>query len=87
MSTPENAGGTVWDAPNQQVVRPDASAPWDEGTGGTEAEPTGLAAMTKAELLALAESLGVTPANNAMTKAELQAGIEQHEREAQEGEA
>ena len=25
------------DAPNQQVVRPDASAPWDEGEGGTEA--------------------------------------------------
>jgi hypothetical protein len=27
-------GGTVWDAPNQQVVREDASAPWEEGTGG-----------------------------------------------------
>ena len=23
-----------YDAPNQQVVRPDGSAPWDEGTGG-----------------------------------------------------
>ena len=25
-----------YDAPNQQVVRPDGSAPWDEGTGGGE---------------------------------------------------
>jgi hypothetical protein len=29
-----------FDAPNQQVVRPDGSAPWDEGTGGgTDPEP------------------------------------------------
>jgi hypothetical protein len=25
---------TEWDAPNQQVVRADQSAPWEEGTGG-----------------------------------------------------
>lgn len=29
-----DTGGTLWDAPNQQVVRPDQSAPWEEGTGG-----------------------------------------------------
>jgi hypothetical protein len=35
--------GDQYDAPNQQVVRPDGSGPWDEGTGGssgdTEPEP------------------------------------------------
>lgn len=29
----------VWDAPNQQVVRPDESPPWEEGEGGTTHEP------------------------------------------------
>ena len=33
----EESGGTVWDAPNQQVVRADQSAPWDEGSGGSPA--------------------------------------------------
>ena len=28
--------GTVWDAPNQQVVRPDESHPSEEGEGGTD---------------------------------------------------
>lgn len=27
------------DAPNQQVVRPDESAPWQEGEGGSAPEP------------------------------------------------
>lgn len=27
--------GGQYDAPNQQVVRPDGSAPWDEGSGGS----------------------------------------------------
>lgn len=27
--------GELMDAPNQQAVRPDGSAPWDEGTGGS----------------------------------------------------
>jgi len=67
--------GTVWDAPNQQVVRPDGSAPWDEGSGGSSAT-TGLEAMTKDELLGLARSLGVTPANTATSKGDLIAGIE-----------
>jgi hypothetical protein len=28
--------GEILDAPNQQVVRPDESAPWEEGEGGSE---------------------------------------------------
>jgi hypothetical protein len=41
-STPDQAdetvdtGGQMWDAPNQQVVREDASHPSEEGTGGQE---------------------------------------------------
>jgi hypothetical protein len=31
--------GEQYDAPNQQVVRADGSAPWDEGTGGGEPPP------------------------------------------------
>jgi len=27
------------DAPNQQVVRPDGSAPWEEGQGGSTQPP------------------------------------------------
>ena len=69
---------TVWDAPNQQVVRADESGPGDEGTGGAAAsEPSELDAMTKDELLAMAQELGVSPANAAMSKAELRAGIEE----------
>jgi hypothetical protein len=32
MSEPEDTGGTVWDAPNKQVLGLDP--PWVEGTGG-----------------------------------------------------
>ena len=67
--------GNVYDAPNQQVVRPDGSAPWEEGDGGSSAT-SGLQAMTKDELLGMARSMGVTPANNATSKADLIAGIE-----------
>jgi hypothetical protein len=42
---------------------------------------TDLDDMTKAELLERAKSLGVSPANNDMTKDELRAAIEQHEGE------
>jgi len=75
---------TEWDAPNQQVVRADQSAPWEEGTGGAAPEPgptengggdVALDAMTKAELLAYAQSIGVSPANNDMTKDEIRDGI------------
>lgn len=74
----------LWDAPNQQVVRPDESGPWQEGTGGATAPPAptpppgedtepdlDLDALTKAQLLELAQRLGLSPANNDMTKDEL----------------
>ena len=81
---------TLWDAPNQQVVRPDESAPWDEGGGGSshpetepqaELEPEPAAgddynAMTKAQLIELAQARGISPANNDMTKDELIAALE-----------
>lgn len=79
------------DAPNQQAVRPDGSAPWEEGEGGSgagarpapapEATASGeldLDAMTKDELLELAQSLGVSPANASMTKDEIRAGVDAH---------
>ncbi len=54
-----DTGGTVWDAPNQQTVREDASPPWEEGAGGggnpdPQAATDGdndLDTMTKDELL------------------------------------
>jgi hypothetical protein len=76
---------TRLDAPNQQVVRADGSAPWEEGTGGSaaEAQPTRTGAarpdldeMTKEDLLDYAQELGVTPANKNMTKEELRAGVD-----------
>jgi hypothetical protein len=33
-----SADPTQWDAPNQQVVRPDESPPWEEGEGGSTSE-------------------------------------------------
>ena len=65
--------GQLLDAPNQQVVRADASAPWDEGTGG-EAAPEAKS-MTKAELLDAAAAAGVD-ADESMTKAQIQEAIE-----------
>lgn len=81
------------DDPNRQVVRPDQSAAWDEGEGGTmhpgpkAEEPEALSgttlvtsedyeAMTKDELIALAQSRGISPANAAMSKADLIAALE-----------
>ena len=83
--------GTQWDAPNQQVVRPDESPPWQEGTGGSAGEPKDALAtvpvdeMTKQQLLDYARSLGVSPANNDMTKEELRAGIDAKQAEATGG--
>jgi hypothetical protein len=37
MSEQGDTGGTVWDAPNKQVLGLDP--PWVEGTGGDQAEP------------------------------------------------
>jgi hypothetical protein len=84
---PEQPGGTVYDAPNQQAVgQPHPSV---EGTGGTpgdlsagttvEETPAGepdLDAMTKNELLAYAEQHDISPANAGMNKDELKASIE-----------
>jgi 4-aminobutyrate aminotransferase-like enzyme len=75
-------GGIQWDAPNQQVVRDDASAPWAEGTGGETGEPVTAAAeeatletMTKAQLLDHAQALGLD-VDDSMTKADIKAEIE-----------
>lgn len=74
-------GGVQWDAPNQQVVRDDASAPWDEGTGGATGEPVAATAnpldeMTKAQLLEYAAAHGVTSVDESMTKADIRAEID-----------
>jgi hypothetical protein len=70
----------LWDAPNQQVVREDASPPWEEGTGGNVGDPDPqldtLEQLSKDDLLAKAQAMGLSPANAAMTKAELAAAIE-----------
>jgi len=70
----------LWDAPNQQVVRGDQSAPWDEGTGGSarEEEADPLDSMTKAELIDYAAGLGVDVDESA-TKADIRAVIDQAE--------
>ena len=86
-----DTGGALWDAPNQQVVRPDQSHPSEEGSGGEpgelvttretdQSQATGetsqLDSMTKDELIAYAQERGISPANAAMNKAELVASIE-----------
>lgn len=78
------------DYPNLEVLGLDP--PWVEGTGGgggSETPPPNggeggtpttaeLDAMTKEQLLAYAQSQGISPANNAMTKEDLRAGIDSH---------
>jgi hypothetical protein len=72
----------MYDAPNQQAVRADGSGPGEDA--GVEYDhvedvpdaPATLDEMTKAELLDYARELGVSPANNDMTKEELRAGID-----------
>jgi len=53
----------------QGLYQADAAAPAAAG-------PVDLDAMTKPELLAYAQQLGVSPANNGMTKEELRAGVD-----------
>lgn len=76
--------GERLDYPNKQVLGLDP--PWIEGTGGGGEAPqpqaeaqaaTGddLDEMSKADLLDMARSMGIVPANEAMTKAELTDGI------------
>jgi hypothetical protein len=78
---------SVWDAPNQQVVRadqsgpgvdPDAPEPGPTGPEAASSEQQALDEMTKDELLAYAQELGVSPANAGMTKDEIRAGIDEH---------
>jgi hypothetical protein len=67
--------GEQWDAPNQQVVRADQSAPWEEGSGGEppEVAPT-LDEMTKAQLLTYAAEHDIQ-VDETMSKAEIRAAI------------
>jgi Rho termination factor, N-terminal domain len=71
-------GGTVYDDPNRQAVGLDPA--WVEGEGGegvgSGTGPGPLDAMTKDDLLTMAQELGVSPANASMNKADLIAGIE-----------
>ena len=92
----KDAGGTMYDAPNQQAVGLDP--PWVEGTGGAgdtapapqgdtggRAAPQGssseLDGMTKEQLLEHAQSIGAKPANASMTKEELRASIDEKRNE------
>lgn len=81
--------GDLYDAPNQEVVRADGSGP-GVGEEGAKTAPTAseepsqegtpsLDEMTKAQLLEHAKSLGVSPANNDMTKEELRAAVDEHQ--------
>jgi hypothetical protein len=70
-------------APNQQVVRPDGSGPAEEGDGGSVHEDDlvePLDDMSKDDLLAYAQGLGVSPANASMNKDDLKAGIVAHQK-------
>ena len=40
---------STYDAPNQQVVRADGSAPWEEGNGGSKPPVSGRPKPAKAE--------------------------------------
>jgi hypothetical protein len=69
-----DTSGTVWDAPNKQVLGLDP--PWVEGTGGSEGEPTPQAAsLTKAELLEQAQAKGLD-VDDTNTKAEIKQALE-----------
>jgi len=71
---------TLWDAPNQQVVRADQSPPWQEGTGdGTDVDgepaPT-LDEMTKAQLIDYADEHDIE-VDPAASKADIRAAIDE----------
>lgn len=78
---------TIYDDPNREAL---GLAPaWEEGSGGSEGGAASaravtdedraldLEALSKEELLAFAKSLGVRPANAAMTKEDLRAGVDE----------
>jgi len=74
--------GELFDAPNKEAVG--LEPPWVEGTGGAGEDPPppppenggDLDSMTKDQLLAEAQSRGLSPANAGMTKDELRAVID-----------
>ena len=83
---------SIYDDPNREAVGLDPA--WVEGTGGVPGDPQpkaeetaaadsgsgdDLDAMTKDQLLAYAQQIGVSPANASMTKDELRAGIDAHQ--------
>ena len=75
-----HAGGTVFDDPNREAVglEPAGSQSNDvdeEGPPVLPGEPLDLDAMTKDQLLAYAQSKGISPANAAMTKDEIKQSI------------
>ena len=67
------AGDPVTPPPEEETGPPGGSQPPVPPEAPTTAE---LDEMTKAELLAYAQQLGVSPANNDMTKDEIRAGID-----------
>ena len=74
---------STYDAPNQQVVRADGSAPWDEGAGAAagpdpgDEQPT-VDEMTKAQLLSYATDHDIE-IDETQTKAEILAAIREAE--------
>jgi len=81
MSEKMPQSGGVWDWPNQQTVREDASGPGVDTTPGaaTEAEdefeePT-VEEMTKAQLLDYAAEHDIETVDESMTKAEIRQAI------------
>jgi hypothetical protein len=85
ITEPVDTGGAIYDDPNREAVGLEPA--WVEGTGGepgelVAAEPANtesgsdLDAMSKDDLLAMAQELGVSPANASMNKADLIAGIQ-----------
>lgn len=72
----EGTGGEAGDAAASPEAEAEAEA--EAGADGEAPSAEELDAMTKDELLALAQSLGISPANAAMTKAELRAAVDAH---------
>lgn len=70
----EGTGGEYVDPAGQ----PEEPPPEEPGPQAMSGQPTAadLDAMTKEELLAYARELGLSPANNDMSKSELRAGID-----------
>jgi len=77
MSEPQDTGGTIWDAPNKQVLG--LEPPWVEGDGGEPprvppGEEIPIDDMTKAQLLEQAQTRGLD-VDDTNTKAEIKAAL------------